>query len=284
MIKKPIIIVGSGRSGSTIFSELLSNHPDFVYLTRFNTKFPRLMTISRFALKFRNFPMFKNIFGISECYPFWDTVSKAFVDPSRNLTDNDVTPDTKKRIIDKFNKLTHDGDSRLLIKITGWSRIGFLKDVFPDAKFIHIVRDGRAVANSLLNVEFWRGWEGPASWRLGNLKGKWKSIYEHSSKSVYTLAGLFWSILIEALEKDIADYNPDILTISYEELCDDKTVVLSKVMEFCRCEWTENFGKAIVGTELRNMNYKAKESMTPEQYILVSNATIEFRTKYGYNE
>ena len=37
---------------------------------------------------------------------------------------------------------------RLLCKITGWPRIGFLHAVFPKREFINVIRDGRAVASS----------------------------------------------------------------------------------------------------------------------------------------
>ena len=70
--------------------------------------------------------------------------------------------------------------NRLLIKITGWPRIGYLNEIFSDAKFIHILRDGRAVANSLINVEFWRGWQCPQNWRFGRLTEKQQKEWEDS--------------------------------------------------------------------------------------------------------
>ena len=41
-------------------------------------------------------------------------------------------------------------------KLTGPPRIRFLRSVFPQACFVHVVRDGRAVVESLLRTEFWR--------------------------------------------------------------------------------------------------------------------------------
>ena len=46
----------------------------------------------------------------------------------------------------------------------------FLRQIFPDARFIHVVRDGRAIVHSLLNVAFWverGGLDEP--WWLGGL-------------------------------------------------------------------------------------------------------------------
>ena len=50
---------------------------------------------------------------------------------------------------------------RLLLKISGWPKIGILFEIFEGAKFVHVARDGRAVVNSPLDTYFWNGWIGP---------------------------------------------------------------------------------------------------------------------------
>lgn len=89
---------------------------------------------------------------------------------------------------------------RLLIKITGWSRIGFLSNIFPTAKFIHLIRDGRAVANSLVNVDWWSGWKGPQNLRWGKLTPTQEEEWKTHNKSFIALVAIEWKILLDAVE------------------------------------------------------------------------------------
>src|SRR3712207_7426845 len=57
-----------------------------------------------------------------------------------------------------------------------------LSEIFKDAKFIHLMRDGRAVANSLLHVYFWSGWKGPGNWGWGQLSPAQQRSEEHTSE------------------------------------------------------------------------------------------------------
>lgn len=131
---KPIFFIGNGRSGTTIISEVLSNHSEFGWLSNYSAKFPR----------------------IAEAYPFWQGYAgnKFLWD---FLIDVKVTPLESQKINHAVQKnLFFQCKKRLLAKITGLLRIGFIRSVFPEASFIHIVRDGRAVVDSLLNVDFWK--------------------------------------------------------------------------------------------------------------------------------
>ncbi len=65
--------------------------------------------------------------------------------------------------------MTTKTHNRVFLRITEWPRIGFLSEIFEDTVFVHADRDGRLVADSMLNVRFRRGWEGPGSWRFGPL-------------------------------------------------------------------------------------------------------------------
>lgn len=85
-------------------------------------------------------------------------------------------------------------------KFTGWPRSGLLHAVFPEARFIHIVRDGRAVANSLLQMDWWTGWGGPQSWSWGPLPAEYEAAWEGTGRSFTALAGLNWQVLIDAFD------------------------------------------------------------------------------------
>ena len=79
---------------------------------------------------------------------------------------------------------------RLLVKNTGWPRVSSLAETFPDAKFIYMYRDGRAVASSMMKVDFWWDWSGPWSWRRGGLNPALQKDWERLDRSFVALAAI----------------------------------------------------------------------------------------------
>ncbi|MEA2713003.1 MAG: omega-hydroxy-beta-dihydromenaquinone-9 sulfotransferase, partial [Gemmatimonadales bacterium] len=186
-VTKPIIIVGTGRCGSTVFHRLLASHPQVMWLSGLCDRYPSKPAWNRRAVTALDNPVLRRAFGgrlrPGECYRFWDTHAYGFSAPFRDLVRADVTPRIKKQVRAAFEPMLTPARNRLLIKITGWPRLGFLSEIFEDAKFIHIVRDGRAVASSLLHVDFWRGWFGPQGWRAGMLSGEDLAEWESYNRS-----------------------------------------------------------------------------------------------------
>ncbi len=120
LLKKPVIIVGSPRSGTTILSQILKQHPELAYLEE-----PRL------TWRYGN-----------------DSKSDM-------LTPEDATPAVCAHIRSEFAKAVREsGRPRLLEKTPANSlRLGFVDRVLPDCKIIHIIRNG---VESVLSIRrFW---------------------------------------------------------------------------------------------------------------------------------
>lgn len=288
MMKRPIIVIGSGRAGSTIFSRTLSRHKSFVYMSQITTRLPRLMFLSRWYLRFSKLPIIglfvHKIVKLAEAYPLWNIIAKCFARPMRNIDENDVKPEDAQRIRHTLNKLSIGKDSRLLIKITGWPRMGYLLKVFPDAIFVHIVRDGRAVANSLINSDFWWGEKGPEGWRLGPLPESQIKLYEKHNKSIIALAGIYWNILMDSTEKDFNKYKPKHITVKYEDFCKNQLETTRFVCDYCGINWSEKFEKSVKSQKIDNMNYKWTKHLSKQDVDILNDVTKLQRNKLGYTE
>ena len=156
-IKNPIIIIGTGRSGSTLLHNLLGEHENVAWLSPYIAdKYREKPDYRKILMDLIDVPILgqfvKNKFSPGESYWFWEERVKGFMLPFRDLVADDVTPKQKETVNNAMSKILTNKRNRLLLKITGWSRIGFLNEIFSEPHFIHIVRDGRAVTNSLMRA------------------------------------------------------------------------------------------------------------------------------------
>jgi hypothetical protein len=118
-VRAPLFVVGAPRSGTTHFAELLARHPD--------------------------------LGNVSEAQSLWDP---NYLDPEGDhaIRVEHATAAQVRRIRRRFAfALARSGRPRLLHKNPRSSvRIDFARHVFPDARFVHLIRDGRAVTRSIL--------------------------------------------------------------------------------------------------------------------------------------
>ncbi|MFO0944503.1 MAG: sulfotransferase [Planctomycetota bacterium] len=120
VLKKPIIVIGAPRSGTTILGECFAAHRDLEYIEE-----PRL------TWRYGN------------------------DDKSDRLLPADARPEVIQHIRSSFAKRILDkGKTRLLEKTPSNSlRLGFVDRVFPDCKFVHIRRN--SVDSALSIRRFW---------------------------------------------------------------------------------------------------------------------------------
>jgi Sulfotransferase family len=125
VLTKPIVVIGSPRSGTTILGKILARHPDLVYLEE-----PRLTW------------RFGNDKGSDMLRP--QQAREAVIAHIRASF---------------AGKIREAGGSRLLEKTPSNAlRMGFVDRVLPDCRFIHITRNG---LDSVLSIrKFWEGHSG----------------------------------------------------------------------------------------------------------------------------
>ncbi len=288
MIDRPIFIVGAGRSGSTVFHRMFCEHPNVAWQSPLCDKFPAHPGFNRTLLRVAHWPALgKFLTGYlrpGERYRFWDHYCRGFPRPCRDLLASDVTPVHRRNIPPALAQLATSSRRRVLIKITGWPRIGFLRELFPHAKFIHVYRDGRSVASSLLAVSFWRGWEGPPQWGFGELDPLQQAEWEHYGRSFVALAGIQWKLLMLAMDKAAMNVPAtNLMHVRYEDFIDEPVATFRNVAEFCELDWSASFETSIRRKRLRNANEKWRDYLTLEQQALLEDVLAESLQRYGYS-
>jgi hypothetical protein len=287
-VRKPIFIVGTGRCGSTAFHKLLGLHPQLMWLSGFAEEFPSHPEWNRRAVTAAGNPVVRKLFGKrikpGENYGFWYHHAYGFAEPGRDLVAADVTPRVRKQLQSVLGRMMTPQRDRLLVKLTGWSRIGYLDEIFGDAKFIHIVRDGRAVANSVLHVNAWqwRGWYGPYSWRYGPLSAEDEAAWLASGRSFVALAGIQWKTHTRAVETARAALDPSrFLQVRYEDFCEDALGTCRRVTEFAELRPSPEFEGNVKATPIRDTD-RWRKDLSPAQQELLTGLLREDLRRYGY--
>jgi len=286
-ITKPIVIVGTGRCGSTVFHRLLALHPQVMWLSPLSEVYPDKPGLNRWAVSAMGNPLLRRLLGgkirPSESYKFWDRYAYGFSEPCRDLVRGDVTARVKKQVRAAIEPMLTPRRNRLLVKITAWPRIGFLNEIFEDARFVHIKRDGRAVASSLLHVHFWRGWYGPQGWRSGMLSPEDQATWESYDRSFVALAGIEWQIQMRAMEAARRAVDPArFLEVKYESYCEHPMETYRQVLDFAELPVTPAFERQIRAASIRDMSQRWRDDLTPAQQALLDDLLHDDLIRYGY--
>lgn len=285
-VKEPIIIVGTGRSGSTLFYEMMSGHPNAAWMSTCCKYFPAKPAVNRHFMQLIDWPLvgsvLKRYVHPREYYEFWDYWFKGFSVTCRDLVAEDVTQ-SACALNTVFGRMLTPRRNRLILKITGWPRIGFLREIFPDAKFIHIMRDGRSVSSSMLQQSWWWGWRGPENWRWGQLTPQQRQLWEKYDKSFVVLAAIEWMILMESFDKAAARLTPDkYKIIKYEDLCESPGEMIKDVLQFCGLQQTDAFSASIARYPVKSAGQKWKTELNNKQRHDLQEVLAELLRKHGY--
>jgi omega-hydroxy-beta-dihydromenaquinone-9 sulfotransferase len=292
-LEKPIFIVGAGRSGSTIFHEMFCRHPQVAWISKLCDVFPKQPSLNNLLLESLDTPLIGQItqnlitqprlIKPSEAYHFWEYHCPGFTRPCRELKAEDVTHQKRKSVQKALSNLLTTRRQRLLVKITGWSRMKFLKEIFADAKFIHVVRDGRAVVNSVLEVDWWEGWQGPQHARGGILSSSQLEQWERYNQSFVALAAIEFNILMDAMQTAKSNIEPEnFIEIRYEDLCEKPVEIFRQTIDFCELEWLPEFEQTVQRFNLRNTNYKWQEDLTTHQQNILEDILSPYLKFYNY--
>jgi LPS sulfotransferase NodH len=228
-VSYPIFIIGCPRSGTTILGEFFANSKNCDYYNEidiWNTYKPKNMEISHTMEKIISITrknatvsmFFKGLrIATRDLCQFLKITRKDFDDKKgQRLDENDVT----HKITDVARSFL--SGKYLVVKTTPNSlRIPFLRKMFPDAKFIHIVRDGRDVTCSLMNSPSNILWSyiKPPGWK--EIKKKYKAIQRCAWQ---------WKTTIDIINSDRSQVpDNDFIEIKYEELIAEPEKIIQQL-------------------------------------------------------
>lgn len=287
-----LFVLGTGRCGSTLVHEVLCRHPDVGFLSNLDDNLRGKDPAARVAgALFRRLPPAaaqkgRLRYAPSEGYRVLDRqVSPLLSAPWRDLLAADATPWLVGRTRGFFDRrAARAGRPVFSHKFTGWPRSGFLSAVYPEARFLHVVRDGRAVANSWLQMDWWTGWGGPARWSWGPLAPAYDELWQASGRSFVTLAGLNWRLLLDAYDaaRELVP-PPRWLEVRYEDLLSDPAARLGEVLNFCGLPPSPHFDAGLARYRFTTGRAEAfRRDLAPADVADLDAVLAEPLARHGY--
>lgn len=146
LIAQPYFLVGAERSGTTLLRLMLNYHPKITWCNEFEYAVDQLEN---------------NQWPKLDAYYDWLETHRIFQDSKFDI-------DTKLSYPELVNSFLHQRlvrDDKSIIGATVHRHFDRLAKIWPEARYIHIVRDGRDVARSCIGMG-WAGnvWRGVERW------------------------------------------------------------------------------------------------------------------------
>ena len=280
---KPILIIGAPGSGTTLLHQTLCSHLDLAYITHNMLraglrKHGRLVGDRRKALF-----ILQNLIHRDPASnnPLGDALWTKYFGDYSYMTENNYSEEMadyfRKKVLQVQNLW---GRPRFVDKtLVNCFRVRLLNSIFPDAKFLHIIRDGRAVAFSILNkIEI-------AGDRFALFDVGFKDIlgdkYQPDRSELYNY-GLAWTEFVRKGREASAVAKGRYYEVRYENLIREPYIELRNIIDFCELEWYSKFEEKIPPTQ--NMNEKWKQKASKEQHTDLEESTYDLRQTLGMAE
>lgn len=270
-ISRPIIIIGSGRSGTTIISEIIFRHETLAWPSNYQERYPSVPAVNLLRTIFENklwhlegqkkqlnkvSAINKFLFKPAEAYNFWEYITGPRIDFSRGfLINEEATPEEAKRIRKISSKLvSYQSKERLAFKITGPSRMGYLQSIFPDALFINIVRDPLPTINSWLNVDFWQDKGKHQLWWKGAYTKKEEEWAAKNSSKPELLAAMQYRKLMDVTQMEINKNKKNCLAVRYEDFVKRPVDAINNILDFAGLTKSQQIYNYLQRNKIYNQN------------------------------
>lgn len=242
----PLFLLGAARSGTTLLYKALCLHPEVAYISNWSRRAPALPLLAllnrvppyvpdtRRAVWFG--PEAANAYAYGRRRRLWERLFPAPVEGEPVYRycgvgqDQRGSPDLDQvaRLRRSFAALRRFGGGSLLVskRIANNQRIAILAAAFPDARFVHLIRDGRAVAYSLSRVDWWQD---DVVWWYGDTPRRWRQ----EGGDPWELCARHWVRELAAIGEGLAAVPPgQQLELRYEELVERPIASVKRVAAF----------------------------------------------------
>jgi len=242
-----VFIIGAARSGTTLLYKALCLHPDVSYISNWVGRFPGLPWLASLDRIARRMPAARR-------RVWFGRDSNAYVYGTKRRVRDRIFPmpvegepvygrcgirkpggpsvaavdDPEERLRGLLRSIGRSSGGSIFVskRIANNLRIPLLARTFPEARFVEIVRDGRAVAYSLSRVDWW---ESSVVWWYGGTPEQWRD----EGRDPWDMCARNWLEELREIRSGLAVVEPQqVSSIRFEALTDDPIRTLESVAAF----------------------------------------------------
>jgi hypothetical protein len=239
---KPLFLVGPLRSGTTVLRLMINHHPKIAFPNEFEIVTPVISDNGHFPSK--------------EKYHEWLLQQRTFRNSYLKFDKNLEFTDQCNNFLQQIKK----HEKKDIVGSTVHNHFDRLRFLWPDAKYIHILRDGRDVARSFIPM----GWAG--------------NVYTGSDH--WLKSEKLWDKLRSYLDEDQWHQ------VRYEDLIENTEKELIRICDFIGVEYDKSMLSypntttySAPSTEFSN---QWKRNQTPEELGLIESRIGEMLINRGY--
>ena len=287
-------LVGAGRSGTTLLYKLLCLHPQVAYISNYENRLGRFaeglagrIVSQRPEAKVRAwFNHGGNAYFIrrpwlQKLFPTPHEGESVFRDcgvplfPARDYRLEESKAEVLRMRFERIRR--RSGAAVFVSKRTANNRrIPLLSSIFPDARYVHLVRDGREVTQSLSTVEWWNGhkvwWDGRTPLEM-----------ERAGEGRLSICARNWVRELQELRQQLAQVERDnVLELRFEDLLRDPMRELERVVRFLGLEFPPGYRETIAALGLGPVRDKWQSDWNESQLAQVLDEARPMLRELGY--
>lgn len=255
VMNKPIFVIGCPRSGTTLLASLMkATLYGAPVETHFITKYyKKLESYGDLSFKDNFSRLLRDILAERPVMQWkLDIDIQSFYDELDDFSYKKITDRLCMKMAEtKGYRAWGDKTPHYILNLD------IIYRLFPDSKYIYIVRDGRDVALSLLEREW-----GPAN--IYDCAVSWKDYNAETS----TL--------------DKINNKGQLYTVKYEDLLDDAETIVPEIYKFLSVEFDKEEISRLLGTIKKGNYNKWKRKMSPSQIKVFENVAGDTLKRFGY--